>query len=75
MYFVFFKLMNRDFEESHDEMVSRSWFIEDISEEEVIGRRRSISSAYSSICEDDSGKRELVSLMVKMKSNGPRIDP
>ena len=49
MYFVFFKLMNRDFEESHDEMVSRSWFIEDISEEEVIGWRRNMSSAYSSI--------------------------
>ena len=46
-----------------------------ISEEEVIGWRRSMSSAYSSICEDDSGKRELVSLMVKKKSNGPRIDP
>ena len=46
MYFVFFKLMNRDFEESHDEMVSRSWFIENISEEEVIGWRRSMSSAY-----------------------------
>ena len=44
MYFVFFKLMNRDFEESHDEMVSRSWFIEDISEEKVIGWRRSMSS-------------------------------
>ena len=46
MYFCFFKLMNKDFEENHDEMVSRLWFIEDMSEEEVIGWRRSMLSAY-----------------------------